>query len=282
MSTPAFVWLNGSIVPTAEARVSPFDHGLTVGDGVFETLPDRGLGPVALTRHWQRWVRSCAAMGIEPPTMEVMRGAMREVMVANALTSARLRFTVTGGLGPVGSDKGDAPPTLLAVAVPLTTWPAATPVVTVKWTRNELDPLAGVKSTSYGGNVVALAHAKKHGAGEAIFANTRGDLCEGTGSNVFIFKDGIALTSPLDSGCLAGVTRALVLDACQRSGVPVQECRISMGDFLQADEAFLTSSTREVHPILAINGRTLARVLGDGTQAVAAAFAAFVAQNVDA
>ncbi|MFZ4593793.1 MAG: aminotransferase class IV [Verrucomicrobiaceae bacterium] len=282
MSTPAFVWLNGSIVPTAEARVSPFDHGLTVGDGVFETLPDRGLGPVALTRHWQRLVRSCVAMGIEPPTIEVMRGALRKVMVANALTSARLRFTVTGGLGPVGSDKGDAPPTLLAVAVPLTTWPAATPVVTVKWTRNELDPLAGVKSTSYGGNVVALAHAKKHGAGEAIFANTRGDLCEGTGSNVFIFKDGIALTSPLDSGCLAGVTRALVLDACQRSGVPAQECRISMGDFLQADEAFLTSSTREVHPILAINGRTLARVLGDGTQAVAAAFAAFVAQNVDA
>jgi branched-chain amino acid aminotransferase len=282
MSTPAFVWLNGSIVPTAEARVSPFDHGLTVGDGVFETLPDRGLGPVALTRHWQRLVRSCVAMGIKPPTIEVMRGALRKVMVANALTSARLRFTVTGGLGPVGSDKGDAPPTLLAVAVPLTTWPAATPVVTVKWTRNELDPLAGVKSTSYGGNVVALAHAKKHGAGEAIFANTRGDLCEGTGSNVFIVKDGIALTSPLDSGCLAGVTRALVLDACQRSGVPVQECRISMGDFLQADEAFLTSSTREVHPILAINGRTLARVLGDGTQAVAAAFAAFVAQNVDA
>ncbi len=282
MSTPAFVWLNGSIVPTAEARVSPFDHGLTVGDGVFETLPDRGLGPVALTRHWQRLVRSCVAMGIKPPTIEVMRGALRKVMVANALTSARLRFTVTGGLGPVGSDKGDAPPTLLAVAVPLTTWPAATPVVTVKWTRNELDPLAGVKSTSYGGNVVALAHAKKHGAGEAIFANTRGDLCEGTGSNVFIVKDGIALTSPLDSGCLAGVTRALVLDACQRSGVPVQECRISMGDFLQVDEAFLTSSTREVHPILAINGRTLARVFGDGTQAVAAAFAAFVAQNVDA
>jgi len=282
MSTPAFVWLNGSIVPTAEARVSPFDHGLTVGDGVFETLPDRGLGPVALTRHWQRLVRSCAAMGIEPPTIDVMRGAMREVMVANGLTSARLRFTVTGGLGPVGSDKGDAPPTLLAVAVPLTTWPAATPVVTVKWTRNELDPLAGVKSTSYGGNVVALAHAKKHGAGEAIFANTRGDLCEGTGSNVFIVKDGIAFTPPLDSGCLAGVTRALVLDACQRSGVPVQECRISMSDFLQADEAFLTSSTRDVHPILAINGRTLARVPGDGTQAVAAAFAAFVAQNVDA
>jgi len=282
MSAPEFVWLNGGIVPTAEAHVSPFDHGLTVGDGVFETLPDRGLGPVALTRHWQRLVRSCDVMGIEPPTIEVMRQAMREVMQANGLTSARLRFTVTGGLGPVGSDKGNAPPTLLAVAVPLAVWPAATPVVTVRWTRNELDPLAGVKSTSYGGNVVALAYAKKQGAGEAIFANTQGDLCEGTGSNVFIVRDGVALTPPLDSGCLAGVTRALVLDACQRSGVPVQECRIPMDEFLQADEAFLTSSTRDVHPILSINGRTLSRVPGEVTQAVAAAFAALLGADVDA
>ena len=282
MKTPAFVWLNGRVLPTAEARLSPFDHGFTVGDGVFETLPDRGQGPVALTRHWQRLVRSCEAMGIIPPSINVFRDALREVMAANGLTDARLRFTVTAGEGPVGSDKGDAPPTLLAVAVPQTVWPAATPVVTVPWTRNERDPLAGVKSTSYGGNVIALAHAKKHGAGEAIFANTQGDLCEGTGSNVFIVREGVALTPPLDSGCLAGVTRALVLEACQRAGVPVRECRLAMNEFLEADEAFLTSSTRDVHPILSINGRALSRVPGELTRAVAGAFAALLNADVDA
>ena len=282
MKTPAFVWLNGHIVPAAEARVSPFDHGLTVGDGVFETLPDRGRGPVALTRHWQRLVKSCEVMGITPPSMDLFRQALREVMDANGLTDARLRFTVTAGEGPVGSDKGDAPPTLLAVAVPQTVWPAATAVVAVPWTRNERDALAGVKSTSYGGNVVALAQAKKQGAGEAIFANTQGDLCEGTGSNVFIVKEGIALTPPLDSGCLAGVTRALVLEACQRSSLPVQECRISLNDFLQADEAFLTSSTRDVHPISAINGRPLPHTPGQVTRAIAAAFATLLARDVDA
>lgn len=282
MNTPAFVWLNGRILPTAEARVSPFDHGITVGDGVFETLPDRGRGPVALTRHWQRLVRSCAAMGIASPSIDVFRDALREVMVANSLTDARLRFTITAGEGPVGSDKGDAPPTLLAVAVPQTVWPAATPVLTVPWTRNERDPLVGVKSTSYGGNVIALAEAKKHGAGEAIFANTQGDLCEGTGSNVFMVRDGVAMTPPLDSGCLAGVTRALVLDACQRSGIAVHECRIAMAEFLQAEEAFLTSSTRDVHPILAINGRILLRVPGEVTRAVADAFAALLNAEVDA
>lgn len=282
MKNPAFVWLNGRVLPTAEAHFSPFDHGITVGDGVFETLPDRGRGPVALTRHWQRLVRSCEAMGITPPAMEVFRDALREVMAANGLTDARLRFTVTAGEGPVGSDKGDAPPTLLAVAVPQTVWPAATPVVTVPWTRNERDPLAGVKSTSYGGNVVALAYAKKQGAGEAIFANTQGDLCEGTGSNVFIVREGVALTPPLDSGCLAGVTRALVLEACQRAGIPVRECPLAMSEFLEADEAFLTSSTRDVHPILSINGRTLSRVPGEVTRAVAYAFAALLTADVDA
>ena len=100
---------------------------------------------------------------------------------------------------------------MVAVA-PMRDWPASSAVATVPWTRNERSATAGLKTTSYAENVVALAHARANGAGEALLANTVGNLCEGTGSNVFLVLDGQVVTPPLSSGCLAGVTRALLLE----------------------------------------------------------------------
>lgn len=263
---PEFVWLNGDVVRTSEARLSPFEHGFTVGNGVFETLAFRDGAFVALERHHVRLIHSCTAMGLQVPSLEVFRAGLIEVMKANSMTEARLRFTVSAGEGLPATNAVEGKATLLAVATPLKPWPPTESVVIVPWTRNEHDPLAGIKSTSYGGNVRALAHAKAHGAGEAIFANTRGHLCEGTGSNVFLVRDGRVLTPPLSSGCLGGVTRALVIES---STVIEQDILIEW--FEQADEAFLTSSTRDVHPIAAINGRALAVVNGEATQRAAAA-----------
>lgn len=271
-SNPAFVWMNGRVLPAAEARLSPFDHGFTVGDGVFETLLSRGGRFVGLTEHWERLNRSCQALDIESPSLEQMRTALLEVMAATGLTQdARLRFTVTSGEGPMGSDRGDSPPTVLAVATPLNRWGPSERVQVVPWTRNERGGLAGIKSTSYADNVRALAYAKARGAGEGILANTQGDLCEGTGSNVFIVVGGRILTPPLSSGCLAGVTRAFTLTACAKAGLPVDEVAIPLALFEAAEEAFLTSSTRDVHPIAAINGRELTNVPGVLTKQASAA-----------
>ncbi|MBL9142739.1 MAG: aminotransferase class IV [Verrucomicrobiaceae bacterium] len=276
-SLPEFVWINGRVVRTSEARLSPFEHGYTVGNGVFETLAFREGGFVALERHHVRLTHSCAAMGLPVPPLNDFRAALMDAMLGNGMNEARLRFTVSAGEGQPATNAVEGHATMLAVATPLKPWPPTESVVIVPWTRNANDPLAGIKSTSYGGNVRALAHAKAHGAGEAIFANTRGHLCEGTGSNVFLVRDGCVLTPPLSSGCLAGVTRALVIESSTaiEQDIPIEW-------FEQADEAFLTSSTRDVHPIAAIDGRALAVVNGEATQRVAAALVAALAAEAQA
>lgn len=281
VNLPARLWINGRIVPTAEARVSPLDHGFLVGDGVFETLVARGGKPFTPTRHWKRLVASCAAMGMTPPEFDVYAQAMHEVMQANDLTDARVRVTVSSGDGPLGSDRGDSPATMTVVASQLKPWPPTESVITVPWTRNEHDALAGIKSVSYAGNVRALALAHEKGAGEAIFANTSAQLCEGTGTNIFIVTGTLVQTPPLSSGCLAGVTRALVIEACQAAGITVDESPIPITHLQTCDEAFLTSSTRDVHTIAKIDQRVMPQIPNSITQRVAKAFKDYVAGRDD-
>jgi branched-chain amino acid aminotransferase len=272
MNTPAFLWLNGRLSRSAEARISPFDHGFLVGDGVFETLVAYDGKPFTAKRHWERLRGSCEAMGIATPSYEDYLHAIREVMQANEIADARIRVTVTSGEGPLGSDRGHEPPTVLVVATPLKPWPPTETAVSVRWTRHQGGALSGIKSTSYGENARALAEAKARGAGEALLANTRGELCEGTGTNIFLVHQGIVKTPPLSSGCLAGVTRALVLEACLASGITVLELPLPMSLLASCEEAFLTSSTRHVHPLASIDGRTLPGLNGMVTQKIAKAY----------
>lgn len=281
MNLPARLWINGRIVATSEARVSPLDHGFLVGDGVFETLVARGGKPFTPTRHWKRLAASCGAMGITPPDFDIYLQAMHEVMDANGFIDARIRVTLSSGDGPLGSDRGDSPATMTVVATQLKPWPPTESVVTVPWTRNEHDALAGIKSVSYAGNVRALALAHEKGAGEAIFANTSAHLCEGTGTNIFIITGNLVQTPPLSSGCLAGVTRALVIEACQAAGIAVDESPIPITHLHTCDEAFLTSSTRDVHSIAKIDQRVMPDVPNSMTQRVAKAFKALVGGRDD-
>jgi branched-chain amino acid aminotransferase len=275
--TENIVWVDGKLVDADEARISPFDHGLLTGDGVFETLLVHDGTPFAVRRHLERLAVSCKGLGLDVPETDVLREAMRAVVEANGVTSARLRVTVTGGDSPLGSDRGAHGPTVVVATGPLTRWPPTADVVVVPWVRNEKGALAGLKTTSYGENVVALAYAKERGATEAIFGNTVGQLCEGTGSNVFVASGGVLRTPPLRSGCLAGVTRALVLEAL---GDVVEE-DLPLTALVDADEAFLTSTTREVQPIRAVDGRALPAAPGPLTRAAAAAFRSVVARSVD-
>ena len=271
------VWIDGELAPARSARISPFDHGLLTGDGAFETLIVYDGTPFAVRRHLERLAVSCEGLGLATPDPDVVRDALRQVVMANGFRSARLRVTVTGGDSPLGSERGAGGPTVVVAGGALTAWPDTADVVVVPWVRNEKGALSGLKTTSYGENVVALAHARARGGSEAIFANTAGRLCEGTGSNVFVGIGGRLVTPPLTSGCLAGVTRALVMEALG----DVAEEDLPVEALAQADEAFLTSTTREVQPVRAVDGRTLGPAPGPlGTRA-AAAFKEVVSENLD-
>lgn len=270
------VWIDGELLAADRARVSPFDHGLLTGDGVFETLRIYEGQPFAARRHLLRLGLSAAAMGLPCPEPDLLRRGMAEVIAADGLASGRLRITLTGGPAPLGSGRGDAGPTVIVAAGPLTEWPSATAVVTVPWPRNERAALAGVKTISYGENVVALAYAHERGAGEAIFANLVGNLCEGTGTNVFLVVGSRLVTPPLSSGCLAGVTRDLLLEL-----LDVTEDDLPLAALASAQEAFLSSSTREVQPISTVDGHPLPEVGGPVTAGAMAAFADLVHRDMD-
>ena len=270
------VWVDGVILDGASARVSVFDHALLTGDGVFETLRVYGGVPFASRRHLDRLARSATGMGLPVPDRGLLRSAMDEVIAVNALSDGRLRITVTGGPSPLGSDRGAGGPTVIVAGGPLPAWPATTDVVVVPWPRNERGALVGLKTVSYGENVVALAFARERGAGEAVFGNLAGNLCEGTGTNVFVGVGGRLLTPPLASGCLPGVTRDLLLGL-----VPVVEEDLPLADLGHVDEAFVTSSTREVQAVRAVDARPLPEAPGPLTRAASAAFTALVGRTLD-
>jgi branched-chain amino acid aminotransferase len=247
-------WMNGEVLPDATAPAVPVtDHGLTVGDGVFEAIKVVDGLPFALDRHLERLQRSARGLGLPEVDDDAVRRGVAAVLDGDPLTLGRIRITYTGGPSPLGSGRGDAPPTLVVVADAMQTWPEVTTVATVPWPRNERGALAGIKTTSYAENVVALAAAQAKGASEAIFANLAGNLCEGTGSNVFYVVDGELRTPTLAGGCLAGVTRALILE--WYGGREVDEPIEIVGE--QASEVFLASTTRDVQAVSRWDDREL-------------------------
>jgi branched-chain amino acid aminotransferase len=245
-------WVDGQLLddPTAPA-ISVADHGFTVGDGVFEAIKVVGGQPFALSRHLTRLARSAAGMGLPPFDEQVVRRGVAATLEGQDLPLGRIRITYTGGPAPLGSGRGTHPPTLVVAAAAMMPYELTTAIVTVPWPRNERGALAGLKTTSYGENVVALAHAAERGASEAIFANLAGHLCEGTGANIFYVVDGELRTPTLASGCLAGVTRALVLEWYGATEVdePVEVLE-------RASEIFLVSTTRDIQPVHTCDGRS--------------------------
>jgi branched-chain amino acid aminotransferase len=273
------VWLNGALVDADAAGVSPMDHGLLTGDGVFETLRVYDRRVFAWDRHLDRLAHSAGALALPLPDRATLRAAADAVIAADPDGNGRLRITVTGGPAPLGSERGETPPTVIVAMGTLRAFPPTEAVLVVPWTRNEHGATAGLKTISYAENVRALAHAHAHGASEAVFANTRGDLCEATGSNVFVVRDGVVRTPPGEAGCLLGVTRALVIDCCADAGIACEEVPVPMTALREADEAFLTSSTREVQAIASVDGVALPVAPGPVTLRLRAAFAALVASG---
>jgi branched-chain amino acid aminotransferase len=269
--------MNGELYRDDEARISIFDHGLVVGDGVFETIKVADGQLFALTRHLARLARSAAGLGISPPDLDQIRdGALAVVAASPPAPLARLRITVTAGIGPLGSERGKSPLTAVVALAEQPAPAAFVDVAVVPWPRNEHGALAGLKTTSYGENVRALGYAHEHGGSEAIFGNTAGNLCEGTGTNIFVAVGGRLITPPLAAGCLAGVTRALVLE-----WFGAAEENIPLAALSNAEEAFLTGTTRDVQSIRNVNGLKLPLSPGPITRKAAEVFAMRAAESPD-
>jgi len=250
------VYLNGRLVPAAEARVSVFDRGFLYGDGVFETVRAYGGRFFMGEAHYARLVRSAAWAGIDLP----FDGAGFARILAQALGGQRdalVRLTVTRGEGPPTPDPaGAGPPTVLAVArpAPETDFEAGIALATGPWR------VAGgeAKTVSYLGSVVALGEARRRGADEAVRLNAAGEVAEGSVSNLFGVWAGTMATPPLDAGVygsiLSGVTRGVVLDLARRAGLDVAERRIRPGELAAAEELFVTGTGWEVMPVTTLDG----------------------------
>jgi branched-chain amino acid aminotransferase len=271
------VWINGALHAPEDARVSVFDHGILVGDGVFETIKAVRGQAFALTRHLDRLAASAAGLGLPEPDLDAIRQGTLDVLAgAPQWDLARIRITYTSGEGPLGSDRGTSGSTAIVAVAEQRPFPATGDVSVVPWPRNERGALSGLKTTSYGDNAKALAYAHERGGAEAIFGNLAGDLCEGTGSNVFVVRGGRLITPPLSSGCLAGITRALVLE-----WVGGEETDVPLEEFASAEEAFLTSTTRDVQPIRAVDGTVLPAAPGPVTRKAMEVFATRGAADLD-
>jgi branched-chain amino acid aminotransferase len=287
--------VNGRIVDADDGSVSAMDHSLVVGDGVFETLkvvngPD-GPVPFALTRHLERLRHSADGLGMQSADEDRVRAALAEVIVADP-AAGRIRITWSSGPGPLSSGRGGGPGTLIVATSTANVWPESGRVHVSRWTRNEHGPLVGLKTTSYAENVLALAEAHRHGCTEALFTNNAGLLCEGTGTNVFLVIDGVVVTPPLASGCLAGVTRSLAMEMAgslpEVNGEMVER-DIHPDEFSRASEAFLTSTTRDAMAISGVDSWAdgahtaldLPSAPGPVTTALAAAFGHLCATTPD-
>ena len=249
-------WINGRLLDSPqELALTVLDHGMIVGDGVFETIKIENGAPFALTRHLDRLTRSAKGLGLESPDHAALREGVDATMAGQDVEFGRIRITFTSGMGPLGSPRGKTGPTMVVITEPCPRPPATTTIVTVPWARNEKGAVAGLKTTSYAENALMVEYALARGATEAVMPNTVGTLCEGTGSNIFYVVDGQIRTPTLASGCLAGVTRALVLEWCQGE-IDIVEIDEPIDVLERADEVFLAGTTRDVQGIERVDDRS--------------------------
>ncbi len=247
---PTVIWVDGELVAPTRPMLRPDDHAL-VGDGAFEAIKVCRGAPFALTRHLRRLAASAAPLDIDID-LDVVHRAVGDLMRTPQaqVPMCWLRITITGGSAPLGTGRVGSRPTVVAAVAPMSRWSATSKVVIAPWCRNERGPTAGLKTISYADNVIALRFAHRHGADEAVFANTSGQLCEGTGTNVFVRLGDRLVTPRLSSGCLAGVTRGLLLEWMP----DIVEADVPLEALRDAEEAFLTSTSRDVHPIAEVDG----------------------------
>ena len=279
----ATVNVNGCITGDRDAVVSVFDHGLLYGEGIYETLRTYRGGLFLYERHMRRLRNSARMIDLPLPFSDAqLASQIRDTMAAADLdgSEAYIRVLVTRGIGDLTYDPRATP--VPSVIIIVKTQADPTPedyergvgVVIVDVIRNHpetVNPM--IKSNNLLNSALAMQQAIRRGAFEGIMRNYQGDLSECTTANLFIVKDGIALTPPLASGLLPGITREFFFEIGKELGVEVREVVLRDDDLFSADEAFLTSTTREAVPIVTVDERAIGNGRpGPITQALLARF----------
>jgi branched-chain amino acid aminotransferase len=267
---PAIVNLNGNITDESHAVISVFDHGFLYGEGIYETLRTYEGQPFLFDRHMHRLRQSAAMLALPIPLTDAgIDQRFRDTMRAAGLGGgpnheAYIRMLVTRGVGDLSYDLGVCPsPSIVVIVKPQVDPPAdayerGVAVVIVSTVRNHpetVNPM--IKSNNLLNNALGMQEAVRKGGFEGVMRNYRGELAECTTSNLFVVKSGAALTPPLAAGLLPGITREFLFEIGQQAAIPVREAVLSDEDLFGADEAFLTSTTRELVPIVRVDGRPI-------------------------
>jgi len=241
-------WCNGEWLAAREFPAAPLDRGSLLGLGLFETLLGMDGRVVFCERHLARLAAGCAQWGWPPPQQQFadLPAVMAQLLQRAGLASgpARLRLTVTAGTGALADLASGADRLVWLSAAPLAEAPASLALDIAPWPRNEHGALVGLKCAAYAENLLALDRARRGGFDESLFFNTAGELCEAATSNVFIVRNGAVATPPLASGCLAGITRGVLLELAARDGMDCAEVALRRAELNLADEVFVTSATR--------------------------------------
>jgi branched-chain amino acid aminotransferase len=265
MSEATNCWVNGKLATRDEAKVSVYDHGFLYGDGVFEGIRFFNGRPFMLDEHLIRLRKSAQAIALKVPyDNQIITAAIEQVIDSFESDSGYLRLVVTRGVGPLGLDpRGCAKPSLFIMADQLSiiseqirTEGAELIIASIRRLPSDgLDPR--IKSLNYLNQILARMEANRVGADEAVLLNQAGRIAEGTTDNIFIFTDGKLLTPPVTEGALEGITRNLVIQLAQQSGISVAESPLTSYDLYNADECFLTGTGAELIPVYKIDGRSV-------------------------
>jgi branched-chain amino acid aminotransferase len=259
------VIINGQPAPPETAAISVYDRGFLYGDSVFETIRTYGGKPFALAEHLARLARSAERVFIPVPVpLETFAAEVEQATSLAANPESYIRVMLTRGTGPMGLDPdlAEAPNRIVfvepLVAPPPEAYANGIDVILVRTARTTDDtPAAGAKVANYLTSLLALREARRRGAVEAFIVDGRGRVLEGTTSNVFLVKAGKLVTAPEESGILAGITRAYLLGAADRLGIGVDLRDILETELSDADEVFISSSIREVLPVVRIEGKAV-------------------------
>ncbi len=274
------VFHNGRIVPLGQARLSPGQAGLLSGWGLFTTLRLYDGKPFAFERHWQRLSRDAARIDLPFEfSAERVRADLVELARANRMKegAARLYF-IYNKLGYWQGDESMPQVDLLMYTADLPLRQGAARLAVEEHGRYTAHPLTGTKVISWLQNVWALERAHRRGFDDALLLNERGEVAECTAANVFCVRGALVETPPLSSGCLAGVSREVLLQIGPEAGLPIAERPLTLQELLSADEVFITSTTREVQPVAQIEEHEIREAPGPTTARLARAFSQYVAR----
>jgi branched-chain amino acid aminotransferase len=260
----ASIYINGKIVDKSQAFVSVYDHGFLYGDGVFEGIRIYNAKVFKHREHIDRLYESARSIMLEiPMTREAMIAAVEETVRHSGKKDGYIRLVVSRGPGSLGLDPRKCEPQVIIIVDDIQLYPVelydnGLEIITAATIRNHSNAVnPRIKSLNYLNNILAKIEAIRAGCLEAIMLNTKGEVAECTGDNLFVIKKGVAKTPPADAGILDGITRATVLDLCRAANVPTQETALTRHDVYTADEVFLTGTAAEVIAVVKVDGRVI-------------------------